>query len=485
MTWLLLSEIIYIVIVIMVALRIIYDTRSHVKTLAYLLLVIFVPVFGIFFYFSFGINYQKRKIYSKKLIDDGHLKAKLHNDMLQYSKDILTQSSPEVQSSRELAVLLFRDIKSPLTGNNKVKVLTNGEEKFPEVLDALRAAKDHIHIEYYIYEDDEIGRALAEVLIQKAEEGVQVRFIYDDFGSRSIRRKMGARLRAAGVMAFPFHKIFFLFFANRLNYRNHRKIIVVDGQTAFVGGINVSDRYINKPSDSTKVFWRDTHLRIDGPGAHYLQYLFLGDWNFCADEKLQPTDNFFPQPASFSVKGDQVVQIAAGGPDSDLPTVLFSMMQAINHATEEILITTPYFIPGESMLNALVIAALSGVSVKLLVPGISDSRLVNAAARSYYDELLEVGVEVYLYRKGFVHAKTLVSDRKIAIVGTANMDFRSFDLNFEVNAMVYSREAADELRAAFYEDIKDAEKIDPVVWRSRSKYRQLLEKIARLLSPLL
>lgn len=485
MTWLLLSEIIYIVIVIMVALRIIYDTRSHVKTLAYLLLVIFVPVFGIFFYFSFGINYQKRKIYSKKLIDDGHLKAKLHNDMLQYSKDILTQSSPEVQSSRELAVLLFRDIKSPLTGNNKVKVLTNGEEKFPEVLDALRAAKDHIHIEYYIYEDDEIGRALAEVLIQKAEEGVQVRFIYDDFGSRSIRRKMGARLRAAGVMAFPFHKIFFLFFANRLNYRNHRKIIVVDGQTAFVGGINVSDRYINKPSDSTKVFWRDTHLRIDGPGAHYLQYLFLGDWNFCADEKLQPTDNFFPQPASFSVKGDQVVQIAAGGPDSDLPTVLFSMMQAINHATEEILITTPYFIPGESILNALVIAALSGVSVKLLVPGISDSRLVNAAARSYYDELLEVGVEVYLYRKGFVHAKTLVSDRKIAIVGTANMDFRSFDLNFEVNAMVYSRETADELRAAFYEDIKDAEKIDPVVWRSRSKYRQLLEKIARLLSPLL
>jgi len=485
MTWLLLSEIIYIVIVIMVALRIIDDTRSHVKTLAYLLLVIFVPVFGIFFYFSFGINYQKRKIYSKKLIDDGHLKAKLHNDMLQYSKDILTQSSPEVQSSRELAVLLFRDIKSPLTGNNKVKVLTNGEEKFPEVLDALRAAKDHIHIEYYIYEDDEIGRALAEVLIQKAEEGVQVRFIYDDFGSRSIRRKMVARLRAAGVMAFPFHKIFFLFFANRLNYRNHRKIIVVDGQTAFVGGINVSDRYINKPSDSTKVFWRDTHLRIDGPGAHYLQYLFLGDWNFCADEKLQPTDNFFPQPASFSVKGDQVVQIAAGGPDSDLPTVLFSMMQAINHATEEILITTPYFIPGESMLNALVIAALSGVSVKLLVPGISDSRLVNAAARSYYDELLEVGVEVYLYRKGFVHAKTLVSDRKIAIVGTANMDFRSFDLNFEVNAMVYSRETADELRAAFYEDIKDAEKIDPVVWRSRSKYRQLLEKIARLLSPLL
>ena len=485
MTWLLLSEIIYIAIVVMVALRIIYDTRSHVKTLAYLLLVIFVPVFGIFFYFSFGINYQKRKIYTKKLIEDEHLRAKLYNDMLQSSKDILAQSSPEVQSSRELAVLLFRDIKSPLTGNNKVRVLNNGENKFPAVLEALREAKDHIHIEYYIYEDDEIGRAIEEVLIQKAEEGVQVRFIYDDFGSRSIRRKMVPRLRAAGVMAFPFHKITFLLLANRLNYRNHRKIIVVDGQTAFVGGINVSDRYINKAEDPHKLYWRDTHLRIDGPGTHYLQYLFLCDWNFCADKNLEPTEKFFPKPTSFPVKGDQVVQIAAAGPDSDFPTVLFSMIQAINHATEEILITTPYFIPGQSMLNALVIAALSGVSVKLLVPGVSDSRLVNAAARSYYNELLEVGVEIYLYRKGFVHAKTLVSDRKVAIVGTANMDYRSFDLNFEVNAVVFSSETADELREAFYRDIKEADKIDPVAWQDRPKYRQLLEKTAKLLSPLL
>lgn len=484
MNWLLLSEIIYVVILILVCLRIIYDTRSHVKTLAYLLLVIFVPVFGIFFYFSFGINYQKRKIYTKKLVQDKDLSRKLQNDILQYSKDTLVQS-PELQSTKELAVLLFRDIKSPLTGNNKVKILLNGEDKFPEVIEVLRNAKNHIHIEYYIYEDDEIGQALEEILIQKAKEGVQVRFIYDDFGSRSIRRKLVPRLRKAGVKAFPFHKIIFLLFANRLNYRNHRKIIVVDGKIAFVGGINVSDRYINKPGDTEKVFWRDTHLRIDGPGVHYLQYLFLGDWNFCAQKKLQPTMEFFPPIGSFPVNGRQVVQIAASGPDSDLPTVLFSMIQAINLASDEILITTPYFIPGESMLNALIIAALGGVSVKLLVPGKSDSRLVNAAAKSYYDELLEAGVEIYLYKKGFVHAKTLVSDDKIAIVGTANMDFRSFDLNFEVNAMVYSKETADELRRAFYEDIKDAEKIDPLAWQNRSKYRQLLEKIARLLSPLL
>ena len=484
MTWLLLSEIVYVVILILVCLRIIYDTRSHVKTLAYLLLVIFVPFFGIFFYFSFGINYQKRKIYSKKLIRDEGLRKKLQNDILQYSKNTLEQS-PDLQSSKELVVLLFKDIKSPLTGNNKVKVLINGENKFPEVLEALQNARHHIHIEYYIYEDDEIGQAIEKILIQKAKEGVQVRFIYDDFGSRSIRRKLVPRLRRAGVKAFPFHKIIFLLLANRLNYRNHRKIIVVDGTTAFVGGINVSDRYINKPDDPKKVFWRDTHLRIDGPGVHYLQYLFLGGWNFCANDNLQPTAEFFPPVESFPVGEGQVVQIAASGPDSDLPTVLFSMIQAINLATEEILITTPYFIPGETMLNALVIAALGGVSVKLLVPGKSDSRLVNAAAKSYYDELLEAGVEIYLYKKGFVHAKTLVSDSKIAIVGTANMDFRSFDLNFEVNAMVYSKKTADELRKAFYEDLRDADKIDPVAWQSRSKYRQLLEKIARLLSPLL
>ncbi|HLW18693.1 MAG TPA: cardiolipin synthase [Cyclobacteriaceae bacterium] len=484
MTWLLLSEIIYIVIVILVCLRIIYDTRSNVKTLAYLLLVIFLPVFGMFFYFSFGINYQKRKIYSKKLVQDEELSKQLHKDILQSSRETLAQAPPEIQSSKELAVLLFRDIKSPLTGNNKVKVLINGENKFPEVLEALKNAKNHIHIEYYIYEDDEIGNVIEEVLVQKAKEGVQVRFIYDDFGSRSIRRKMAPRLRKAGVEAFPFHKITFLLLANRLNYRNHRKIIVIDGQTAFVGGINVSDRYINKPG-AKQVFWRDTHLRIDGPGTHYLQYLFLGDWNFCANDTLQPTTEFFPSLESFSLMGRQVVQIAASGPDSDLPTVLFSMIQAINMASEEILITTPYFIPGETMLNALIIAALAGVSVKLLVPGKSDSRLVNAAAKSYYDELLEAGVEIYLYTKGFVHAKTLVTDRKIAIVGTANMDYRSFDLNFEVNAMVYCRETAGELRDVFYEDIKDADKIDPLAWQSRSKYRQLLEKIARLLSPLL
>ena len=217
----------------------------------------------------------------------------------------------------------------------------------------------------------------------------------------------------------------------------------------------------------------------------YLQYLFMGDWNFCANDDLHPNERFFPDPDLLPVKGNKPVQMAASGPDSDTPTILFSLLQAINLAENEILITTPYFIPGESIMDALVVSALGGVAVKLLVPGISDSKLVNSAARSYYDDLLAAGVEIYLYRKGFIHAKTLVADRKVAIVGTANMDYRSFDLNFEVNALVYDEVTAAELADVFFEDLKNAEKIDIVKWNNRPWHKQLAEKMARLVSPIL
>jgi cardiolipin synthase len=485
MNWLLIYEISYTVILILVCLRIIYDTRSTTKTLAYLLFAIFVPFAGMIFYFLFGINYRSKKMYSKKLFENEDLAKKLREELYKYSKQTFNESDAAVQSNKELAYMLVKDTNSPLTANNAVKILVNGENKFPEVLEVLSKAKDHIHIEYYIYEDGEIGSAIEKLLIQKVKEGVTVRFIYDDFGSRSIRRNLVHRLRANGVKAFPFLKIYFIVFANRLNYRNHRKIIVVDGHTAFVGGINVSDRYINKPEDKKTLFWRDTHLRIDGPGVQYLQYLFLCDWNFCANKKLQPGENFFPRRSASSIQTGKVVQIAASGPDSETPTILFSILQAINLATKEILITTPYFIPGESLLDALIIASLGGVSVKLLVPGISDSFLVNFAARSYYNDLLKAGIEIYQYTNGFVHAKTLVADKKIAIVGTANMDFRSFDLNFVVNAIVYDSEIANELSNIFYDDIKHADKLDAVAWSKRSIYKQMLEKTARLVSPLL
>jgi cardiolipin synthase A/B len=477
-------ETLYIVVLIFVCLRIILDTRSTTKSLAYLLFAIFVPFAGIIFYFLFGINYRTRIMYSKKLIENDVLSARLDKQIYQYSKRTLDESNPTVQSNKELASMLLKETLSPLTANNSVKILVNGENKFPEVIRALKEAKNHIHMEYYIYEDDEIGRKIEQVLIEKAKEGIDVRFIYDDFGSRSIRRTLAHRLNENGVKAFPFLRIYFIALANRINYRNHRKIIVIDGHTAFIGGINVDDRYINNENNK-KTYWRDTHLRIDGPGVQYLQYLFLCDWNFCSNSKLHPDIQFFPPENNSQTRDNKVVQIAASGPDSGAPAILFSILQAISLATKEILITTPYLIPGESLVDALIIASLGGVSVKLLVPGNSDSLLVNAAARSYYGDLLKRGVEIYQYTKGFVHAKTMVTDGKIAMVGTANMDSRSFDLNFEVNAIVYDSGIAGELREIFYEDIKNAEKIDEKAWRNRPIYKQFFEKTAKLVSPLL
>ena len=288
-------------------------------------------------------------------------------------------------------------------------------------------------------------------------------------------------MKEAGVEVYPFHKVHFYLLANRYNYRNHRKIIVVDGQTAFVGGINVSDKYINnKPG---QLYWRDAHLRIDGPGVYYLQYLFISDWNFCCPKALKPEQlHFVPNKV---IKENTYVQIAASGPDSFQLSVLFSILQAIYLAKEEILITTPYFIPGDSIIEALRIAALSGLSVKLLVPGISDSKFVNAASKSHYNDLLQAGVEIYMYRKGFVHAKTLVTDGKLSIVGTANMDYRSFELNFEVNAIIYDRRFAEKMRKVFFDDLNDSQKIDPKRWYKRPAYRQFPEKIARLFSPIM
>lgn len=477
-------EILYIIVLVLVCVRIIYETRNTTKTLAYLLLAILVPIIGMLFFFFFGTNYRNRKLYSKKLVDDGGLARKLKEEVFLYSKKTLAESDASVKGNKELAYLLVRDSVSPLTPDNHVRILVNGEEKFPDVLEAMQAAKHHIHIEYYIYEDDEIGKEVENMLVQKVREGVAVRFIYDDYGCRAIRGKLIKRLKANGVQAFPFYKIYFIPFANRINYRNHRKIIVIDGQTAFTGGINISDRYINKEGRK-QVYWRDTHLRIDGPGAQYLQYLFICDWNFCADYKLTVDRSLFLPRENFPKKGDKVVQIAASGPDSETPTILFSILQAINLATKEILITSPYFIPSESLLDALVIASLSGISVKLLVPFKSDSVVVNTAAKYFYGDLLRAGVHVYQYKKGFIHAKTMVTDREIAIVGTANMDIRSFDFNFEVNAIVYDTEIAGELADIFYKDIEGAERIDPRAWEKRPFLRQLLEKTARLISPLL
>jgi cardiolipin synthase len=483
MDWFLVIEIAYTIVLVFVCLRIIYDTRSASKTFAYLLLSLFVPVGGIIFYFMFGINFRKRILYSKKLVIDKNRLNELSEKIISTSEDNLKLNSDIIKNEEGLINLLLHDNFSPLTNGNSVTLLINGECKFPNVIEELKLAKTHIHLEYFNYENDQIGNLIKDILIQKAREGVKVRLIYDDFGSRSIRKEFVDDLKQGGVEAYPFNRIRILFFANRINYRNHRKIIIIDGRIGFTGGINICDKYINDYKDKEKTFWRDTHLRIDGPGILILQHIFLCDWNFCSKQKIGPEPVYFdinPQKNS-----NISVQIASSGPDSPNSTIMLAMLKAIITAKSEILITTPYFIPSGSIMDGLKIAALTGVSVKILVPKVSDIKIVNVAARSYYGELIRPGVEIYLYKKGFIHAKTMVIDNSFSVIGTANMNHRSFNLDFEVNAHIYDKEFSQNLRNIYYTDLLDAEKIDYKLWKKRPVRVKLAERIAKLFSPVM
>lgn len=488
MNWLLFAEVAYLIVLFAVALRVVYDSTNVTKTLAYLLLILFIPFFGMLIYFGIGINYRKRKIYSKKLIEDDELARSLEQHMIRMTHAAVKEGEEELEHNASLAYLLLNENLSPLTSDNHVRILVNGEEKFEALLKDLNAAKDHIHIEYYIFEEEGVGSEIGRILKEKAAQGVKVRFIYDAFGSLGMSAAFENDLRSAGVEIYPFFKIYFPLLANRLNYRNHRKIVVIDGEVGYTGGINVSDRYINShdgKGDPGKRYWRDTHVRIQGPGVQYLQYLFFCDWNFCADVKLPPDPRYFPGYDRPPGTDGTMVQIVASGPDSRYPSILFSVLKAISLARKEILITTPYLIPGESLLNTLVIAAYSGVRIRVMVPGKSDSKVVQAAARSYYRELLDAGVEIYEYEKGFIHAKTMVIDQEVAMIGTANMDIRSFDLNFEVNAVIYDKKTARDLKYCFLQDIKHAREIKLEEWKKRPVLTKLVEKTAGLSSPLL
>lgn len=469
----------------MAAYKALLETRSSGKTLAYLLLLFFLPGLGLIVYMTVGVNRRINRIYTRKWASNVRLSQRLQDYLVQESRAVLLEHADLVTNKTGIARLLFKDTLSPVTDHNYAELLLNGEQKFPKMLEVLKKAEHHIHLEYYIFEEDTIGREIMEVLKQKARDGVEVRFIYDDFGSGDINRKFLREMRAAGVQVFPFYRVRIL--ANRLNYRNHRKIVVIDGHTGFIGGINVSDKYINdaryNPTKKTAVYWRDTHLMVRGNAVHSLQFVFMSDWNFCAEADLPITHLFFPD---CDEAGDSLVQIASSGPDSNRSAIMLSYLASINQAEKSVYITTPYFIPNDSIYDALQQAALSGKDVRLLVPGDkSDSHIVNKAAESFFEELLSCGVRIYRYQKGFVHAKTMVVDDNLSVVGTANMDIRSFDFNFEVNAFVYSREVNNELTQAFLHDLSQSTELQLSDWLMRGKVDRIFESVVRLVSPLL
>ncbi len=471
----------YSLLVVLVCINILVNTETPSKALGYLLLVISFPVIGIVIYLSVGLNYRKKELYQKKLKIDDLEYPTLEKQADALSRATLLKNKEKIGNFYQMAS--FSKTKNFTSSNNKATILVNGETKFPDVLESMRCAKHHIHIEYYIYANDTIGNELAHVLIEKAKEGVEVRFIYDDFGSRGIRKNIARQLREAGVEAYPFYKINLIMFANRLNYRNHRKIIVIDGTVGYVGGINVSDNYINEDED--KLYWRDTHLKIEGTAVVNLQTTFLTDWNFCANQKIPYSNNYFPMENENRIFGNHLVQIVTSGPDSKYPKIKFTLIQAILNAKHEICITSPYFIPDKSFLDAINIAALSGIDVKMLLPTKSDSFIVNTTTQSYFEELINAGVKIYTYNKGFVHAKTMICDQKIAIIGTANLDNRSFDLNFEINAILYDEEIASELKEIYDKDLAFSTQVEQEEWAQRPLYMKLLEKVLHLFSSLM
>lgn len=463
--------------------RIIMDTNNSAKTMAYILLVFLFPIGGAIIYFAFGVNYRRRKLFSKKIILNEDLFTKIEDRLSEASLEALNEGHENIRGNEDLIRLLLKDSKAPLS-YNKVKLLINGEEKFAAVLKALESAELFIHMEYYIFDDDEIGNKIISLLKIKAQQGVTVRFIYDDFGSHGLADDTIATMKEAGIQVFPFFEVKFYLLANRINYRDHRKIIIVDGLVGFTGGINVSDRYIND-GDAERLYWRDTHVMIEGPAVNSLQYHFIANWNFCTDETLEINRMFFPNIFEKKENHEDLVQIVAGGPDYPTSGIMLSFFTAIVNAKERVYITSPYFVPNESIYDALKKAALSGKDTRLLLPGISDSKIVNAAARSYFKDLLACGVRIFLYQKGFIHAKTIIVDDNLSMVGSANMDARSFDLNFEINAVVYSKKICQELSQAYLNDINYSVELSAKEWEKRAWWRELFDDIARLLSPLL
>ncbi|UJF34246.1 cardiolipin synthase [Paenibacillus hexagrammi] len=454
------------------------EFRRPAKTVAWLLVLFIFPIIGFIMYYFLAKEYSQRKIVRRRT---RHKMTDIQRQLRMPggASDVgSTSSLCELYSDSRLCGLLHNIPGSPITSRNQVTVLTNAEAAYPVMLEAIEQAQSHIHVEFYTIRHDQIGTKFQEILIQKAKEGVKVRIIYDGIGSYSLSSSYIKKLRQAGIEVHPFLPPLIAFFDKRMNYRNHRKIVVVDGQIGFVGGINIGDEYLGK--DPKLGFWRDTHLKLQGDAVYYLQMTFLTDWHFVCGQKLTE-DALFPEHGQ---PDSSLVQMISSGPDAQWDSIQEMFFAGIAAAKKRVYMTTPYFIPDGSIAMALKTAAISGVDVRIILPYKGDSRIVQYASRSYLQELMQAGVRFYLYRKGFIHAKILIIDHMLATVGTANMDMRSFFSNFELNAVMFDRDIMKRIETDFMQDLKDCEELRLVEFEKRSRYEKGKEVIARLLSPL-
>ena len=463
----------YVAIMIPAIIRVLLDNRQPAKTMAWILVLAFMPFVGIIFYISFGQNTRKERHISDRSMDQLTKRSML---------EFVEQENLHLPANNKPLMNLFTNQNWAFPfKDNRVDIFTDGYEFICSLLYNIGKAQHHIHLDTYIFEDDALGYLVADALIDKAEQGVEIRVIYDDVGCWKVKDAFFERMRDTGIDVHAFMPVRFPAFTSKVNYRNHRKLCVIDGKVGFIGGMNIAKRYVK---GTGKQPWRDTHLRIQGGGVYALQRAFLIDWYF-VDRTLITNRVYYP-PVDIHINNSCLVQVVTSSPIAPWPDIMQGYVRILLQAQKYVYMETPYFLPTEPVLFAMRTAALAGVDIRLMIPRKADAKLVEWASRSYVMEAIEAGVKVYLYMGGFNHSKLLVSDDNLCTVGSTNIDFRSFENNFEANAFFYDEEMAQRIKAIYLKDESQSILVDDVSYFVKRPFmKRLFESIVRLLSPLL
>jgi cardiolipin synthase len=474
-----LSSIILYANIILAFIIIFLGRKNPSTTWAWVLVLMFIPVLGFFLYLFLGQDLNRIKVFSLKEGDDlKKLESRYKKLLIEESFDYL---HPAVKKDKDLIRLHLQNADAVFTHNNRIQILKNGEQKFPALIKALRAAKHHIHMEYYIIRNDSIGREIRNILASKAKEGVEVRLLFDGMGCLYLPKSYIKPILEAGGEAAEFYPPFLPHINIRVNYRNHRKITVIDGKKAFIGGLNLGDEYLGRSQKYG--YWRDTHFLIRGSAVDFLQLRFITDWEFASKKNLPFHEKYFPKK---EIEGTTGIQIVSSGPDFKWEAIRQGYFKMIVNAEKNIYLQTAYFVPDDSLAEALKTAALGGVDVKIMIPGKRDHPFVHWASTSYLSDLLDAGVKAYIYDYDrFLHVKAVMVDGRIASVGSANFDIRSFKYNFEINAVVYDPYIVTQLEQQFKADIEHCIEMTRELYEKRSIDVRFREAISRLISPLL
>lgn len=461
---------IYFAVVITTIFIVILDNRNPIRTMAWILVLFFLPVVGLLFYLFFGRSTRKEQLITKK----GYARLS-KRPMMEYQ----TQESLAGNVSKQRLVSFFTQVNSALTfEGNQVEFYTNGYSMIQSMIRELSRARHHIHLEYYIFEDDAVGRLLRDVLIDRARAGVKVRVLYDDVGCWKVDHAFYEQMLCEGIEVQGFLKVRFPQFTSKVNYRNHRKLTIIDGEVGFIGGMNIAERYLKGVSWGS---WRDTQVKLSGKAVYGLQTAFLTDW-YAVDRSLITSAEYFPAMPS---RGETIAQIVTSDPVGEWKDIMQGLMMAICSARHYFYVQSPYFVPTEQIKTALQTAALSGVDVRLMLPKRADTWLIHESSLSYLEDMMKAGVKIYLYRRGFLHSKLMVCDDELSTVGSTNMDFRSFEHNFEANAFFYDKMTALAIKNIFLEDQKHCLLLSSKIWNKRSWKNKVIESVVRLLAPLL